>query len=363
MPSLQAWAANSNSRKPRLSADVRIVQTSDSQTFPPVGWVTNREAARRLGVARCNLRRSHALLGRSIWFSVSHPFSVTHPDAFPAEDPSRSRGFTLVELLVVVFIIAILVAMLMPALSAARRAAQSIQCASNVRQLTTALINYSTDWNGRFPPNSAEIEQYWFDDARIGRYIKSSIAMPDRTIAGGVLVCPGDEEGAIRSYSMNFFASSYVSSGPAAEMASSNPPGKLFHAGAKESSSLILVIEAFSSWDAPGHEPSQPTSPFVGYTSNAIVGFYNGTAGQRFGADGGAPFPGGRFGNETECQVCYFRHRNKRPKYLTSAGWGRVNIGFLDGHVATFAHDDLADFKTGESRFVALWSPIDREIK
>src|SRR5437762_1280685 len=136
----------------------------------------------------------------------------------------RNHAFTLIELLVVIGIIALLVALLLPALIAARKNAQTIQCASNLRQLTMALINYSVESKGAFPPNSADIDQYWFNDSAVGRYIRSSIAMPDGTIAGGALVCPDDLEGAIRSYSMNFFASSYISAAPAAALNAANPP-------------------------------------------------------------------------------------------------------------------------------------------
>jgi prepilin-type processing-associated H-X9-DG protein/prepilin-type N-terminal cleavage/methylation domain-containing protein len=275
---------------------------------------------------------------------------------------SRHAAFSLIELITVIGIIAILLALLMPSLISARKAALTVQCASNLRQLTMALINYSVEWKGAFPPNSAQVDQYWFNEPIIGRYIKSAIAMPDGTIAGGALVCPGDLEGAIRSYSVNFFSSSYISDGPRAAVESENSPGKLFKAGAGESSSLILAIETFSEWEAPGHEPSEPNELFIGYVPNAIIGFYSGPPGERFGAGAGSPFPGGRFGTETVCQVAYFHHRNVKTNRLITDAFGRVNIGFVDGHVATFAHDELADFKSGKSRFVAMWSPIDREI-
>lgn len=61
------------------------------------------------------------------------------------------RGFSLIELLVVVAIISVLLAILMPSLNGARRQARATVCASNLRQFGVAIYTYWTDWNGRVP--------------------------------------------------------------------------------------------------------------------------------------------------------------------------------------------------------------------
>ncbi|HQF13851.1 MAG TPA: DUF1559 domain-containing protein [Thermogutta sp.] len=56
----------------------------------------------------------------------------------------RRKGFTLVELLVVITIIAMLVSLLMPAVQMAREAGRRTQCLNNQKQFATALANYES---------------------------------------------------------------------------------------------------------------------------------------------------------------------------------------------------------------------------
>lgn len=65
----------------------------------------------------------------------------------------HSRGFTLIEILVVVAILALLIAILLPSLARAREQVRATTCATNLRTLATAFIMYAQDNSGRFPGN------------------------------------------------------------------------------------------------------------------------------------------------------------------------------------------------------------------
>lgn len=63
----------------------------------------------------------------------------------------KNKGFTLVELLVVIAIISLLMGILVPCLTKARQMVHNLICASNLRQIGLALVDYQDDHDGYGP--------------------------------------------------------------------------------------------------------------------------------------------------------------------------------------------------------------------
>jgi prepilin-type N-terminal cleavage/methylation domain-containing protein/prepilin-type processing-associated H-X9-DG protein len=110
------------------------------------------------------------------------------------------RGFTLVELLVVVAIIGVLISLLLPAVQAARAAARRTQCASNLRQIGLGMHQYTDIHVGQFPAMShgRDRAESWVN----------SLA-PFMENVDSVRLCPDDlaryesQSGRVTSYAMN----------------------------------------------------------------------------------------------------------------------------------------------------------------
>ncbi|MGE5609245.1 MAG: type II secretion system protein [Bacillota bacterium] len=257
-------------------------------------------------------------------------------------------AFTLVELLVVISVIALLVAIILPSLKAARRAARTVYCANNLRQLATALLCYASENNNRFPPSTGAIN--WCDSRYLGRYI--SVTVPIGVDLGGpVFSCPEDRTPCWRSYAMNFWAFSRVDGGYRKLLA---PFGTFWNARSPQSSQLILLTESWSIY-----RYGLDGTPWF---ANPMVSCQGGTPGQRFGGAGG--IPGLIYGWDLgmlNCELDYTRHGPRTiGGPMVPKGW--LNIAYADGHVALRSNDELVDRQTGLSTLDSLWSPLDPQL-
>lgn len=261
--------------------------------------------------------------------------------------PGRAAAFTLIELLVVISIIALLVGILLPALGAARKAAQNMQCLSNIRQLGISFASYAVDNKDLFPMGNTSLPM-WHELEVIGPYLPTDENTNAGNVGGSILICPSDEDAA-RSYGMNVWAAS-------GQIAATYVPpamGERFDASVPDASSILLLGEAWSIYRTNANDL---------YYSRPMLAYGTFTPYENFVE---RPEPGTSLGRQfnppAESRLDYSRHRPSGKSAMEARG--STNFAYVDGHAASTTDEELVDRTQGKSRYETLWSPKDREVE
>ena len=276
--------------------------------------------------------------------------------AAPRFSPVKAKGFTLVELLVVIGIIALLISILLPSLSKARESANSIKCQAQMRSLVQAMELHANEHKGFMPlvgsipvGNSAaamsdpQQKRYeYFDDAGTPR----SMGMPgavakfmgydidtssatnlvndlNRGIFAKIMVCPSDREGgrlghtinnvpdSHNSYAFNEAALGWATKG---QNGLTTSPGRLRGNTAKfvHSSQLMLITDSSPRGGDNGWQL------YYDYEADCtLADVYNSPN------DGYPDATNLKIGHQCGSGALFDKKRHR----------GRLNIGCADGHV------------------------------
>jgi prepilin-type N-terminal cleavage/methylation domain-containing protein/prepilin-type processing-associated H-X9-DG protein len=242
------------------------------------------------------------------------------------------RAFTLIELLVVIAIIAILAAILFPVFAKVREKARQISCLSNEKQIGLATMQYTQDYDERFPVDWGSQGSPW--NVAIEPYVKAGLKADasDWNRAKSIYHCPDDGASAI--YTMSYSVNANIGGMPYA-------PSKTI-AAIDSPADVVWATEAVHPYSAgaavetptdlircvgPGESDGWPYDIHTSCTADATVikvnHWLNDNDWTDYTGDRSAACPNGGFGCT---KYPSFRHTRGGVKS------GLANMVFCDGH-------------------------------
>ena len=260
---------------------------------------------------------------------------------------SQSAGFTLIELLVVIAIIAILAAILFPVFAQAREKARQTTCLSNEKQMGTAMLMYTQDYDEGFPmlqyvdANGGFVSWY----GPIYAYVKNGKS--SNTINGtnyyygseGIWKCPSFPSDQNAQYGISWVISR---NGAGTYQATTTPNYQIITVGQADidsPSEKVMILEKGEAYKDAASDYAQPLVDPAQWYWAGYIGMTNGQP----------TLP------ENHFELTYDVDANGRSQYAnygpSPANMPRFrhsktcNAVFIDGHVKSVVRGQLSWFK------------------
>jgi len=258
---------------------------------------------------------------------------------FITKRSSRHEAFTLIELLVVIAIIAILAAILFPVFAKVREKARQTMCASNLKQLGLAAMQYIQDYDETYMPLETGGAARYSVANLLDPYIKA--ASKNTNSVGGnswpegsVWRCPDGQtysSGDLNSYFTVGYNYLYLTQlDPTGGFSSGNADGGIW------------------GWTAGGKTQAALTAP-----SNTVLfadaGHSDGPGGIYSTWDG-MESPSARVANDAQYSISVAEARHT----------GMSNITWCDGHVKAMRFEDFYGHWNPDKTFVTTQTPPDK---